>query len=216
MAENKQSDFLLPLKSKNIVWSEYKIAKEDRARRNGHKSAVIWLTGLSGSGKSTIANALDCALYEAGCQSYVLDGDNIRHGLNDNLGFSQKDRSENIRRIAEVARLFAEAGFIIITAFISPYLKDRQRAREVIGRDQFIECFVDAPLEICRERDPKGLYQKAIHGEIKEFTGISAPYEKPVQPDIVLDTSSETIELNTRQIINYLSLKLIVSEEISA
>jgi adenylylsulfate kinase len=167
---------------------------------------VIWFTGLSGSGKSTLANELDWRLFERGVSSYVLDGDNIRHGLNGDLGFSPEARTENIRRIGEVAKLFADAGTIAITAFISPYREDRDKVRALLDRDEdFLEVFVEAPLEVCEERDPKGLYKKARSGEIPEFTGISAPYEAPLSPEIVVNTSSDDVATCVDRIIDVLA-----------
>jgi bifunctional enzyme CysN/CysC len=198
------------VKSQNIFWSEGEITSDKRALRNGHKGAVVWLTGLSGSGKSTISQALERELFQLGMHTYVLDGDNVRHGLNSNLGFSPEDRVENIRRVAEVARLMADAGTVTITAFISPYLVDRRRAREIAlaGASEFIEVFVDAPLEVCEQRDPKQLYKKARAGEIKEFTGISAPYEAPLNPELVVRTSEQTLEESVAVIIEYLRPRL--------
>jgi len=167
---------------------------------NGHKGAVVWFTGLSGSGKSTIAHAVEEALFERGCRSYVLDGDNIRHGLNKNLGFSPEDRTENIRRIGEVANLFVQAGIIALTAFISPYRADRDAARKVAGSD-FIEVYVKCGIDVCESRDTKGLYKKARAGEVKEFTGISAPYEEPLNPELVVDTSQESLEESTKKVM---------------
>ena len=176
--------------SSNVTWHDSHVAREDRETRRGHRGAVIWFTGLSGSGKSTVAAALDRRLFEDGLFSYVLDGDNIRHGLNGDLGFSPEDREENIRRIGQVAKLFAESGAIVLTAFISPYRSDRDRVREIMARDSdFIEVLVDCPLDVCEERDPKGLYKKARAGEIPQFTGISAPYEAPESPELIVDTS---------------------------
>jgi bifunctional enzyme CysN/CysC len=179
-------------KSKNIFWTEGKITARHRAVRSGHRGAVVWFTGLSGAGKSTIAQALERELFQRAMHTYVLDGDNIRHGLNSNLGFSPEDRVENIRRVSEVAKLMADAGAVVITAFISPYRMDRRRAREIAleGNAEFIEVFVDAPLEVCERRDPKNLYKKARAGEIQEFTGIDAPYEAPDDPEIVATDSS--------------------------
>src|SRR5205807_4837481 len=174
-------------KSKNIFWVEGKITAQSRAARLGHRGAVVWFTGLSGAGKSTIAQALERELFARGMHTYVLDGDNIRHGLNSNLGFSPEDRVENIRRVSEVAKLMADSGVVAITAFISPYRMDRRRAREIAleGNAEFVEVFVDAPLEVCEARDPKNLYKKARAGEIREFTGIDAPYEPPEDAEIV-------------------------------
>ncbi|MGI9086843.1 MAG: adenylyl-sulfate kinase [Chthoniobacterales bacterium] len=183
-------------KSKNIFWSESGITAQARAVQNGHRGAVVWLTGLSGAGKSTIARALEAELFTRGMHTYVLDGDNVRHGLNSNLGFSPEDRVENIRRVGEVARLLADAGAVAITAFISPYRLDRRRAREIAleGRVEFIEVFVDAPLAVCEERDPKNLYKKARAGEIRDFTGIDAPYEAPEDAEINVRTDEQTVE----------------------
>ncbi|MBV9658163.1 MAG: adenylyl-sulfate kinase [Verrucomicrobia bacterium] len=188
------------VKSQNITWSEGEISAADRARRNGHRGAVIWLTGLSGAGKSTLAQALERELFSQNMQAYVLDGDNVRHGLNSNLGFSPEDRVENIRRVAEVARLMADAGIVVITAFISPYRQDRRRAREIAleGGCEFIEVFVHAPLEVCEQRDPKQLYKKARAGQIKQFTGIDAPYEAPEAPEIVIRTNEQPVAESVR------------------
>lgn len=194
------------VKSQNIFWSEGDVTARHRALRNGHKGAVVWLTGLSGSGKSTISRALERELFNQGLHTYVLDGDNIRHGLNANLGFSPEDRVENIRRVAEVAKLMADSGMITITAFISPYRLDRRRAREIAlaGGCDFVEIFVAAPVEICEERDPKGLYKKARAGEIKEFTGISAPYEAPEDAEIVVQTDRQTLDESVAAILEKL------------
>ena len=197
-------------KSTNVVWHDTVITKEDREKRNGHKGVVLWLTGLSGSGKSTIATIIEEKLFDLGCQVYILDGDNIRHGLNGDLGFSPEDREENIRRIGEVAHLFADAGFIAITSFISPYIKDRDRARSLNKEGEFIECFVKAPIEVCEERDPKGLYKKAREGIIKEFTGISAPYEEPKNPELVIETSKMTPERSADFVIDFLKSKGVI------
>lgn len=198
-------------KSKNIIWHHGKLTKEDREKLVGQKGAVIWLTGLSGSGKSTVACEVEHALIENGINAYVLDGDNIRHGLNKNLGFSPEDRSENIRRIGEVAKLFSEANVVTVTAFISPYRADRDQVRAIVPEGQFFEVFCDAPLETCEERDPKGLYKKARAGEIPEFTGISAPYEAPDKPELVLKTGEESLDDSTRRILDLLEEKGIIS-----
>ena len=193
------------VKATNVHWHQGKISKEDRQRANGHKSACIWYTGLSGSGKSTIAVRVEELLFEKGIKTYILDGDNIRHGLNKNLGFSPEDRTENIRRIGEVSKLFVDAGIIVMTAFISPYREDRNKVRELLNEGEFIEVFVDATIETCEERDPKGLYKKARAGEIKEFTGISAPYEAPENPEIVVNTTEEKdVDKNAMIVVNYL------------
>jgi len=181
-------------KSSNVTWHETHVGREDREARRGHKGATIWFTGLSGSGKSTLANELDRRLYEQGRFSYVLDGDNVRHGLNGDLGFSPEDRTENIRRIGEVAKLFVDAGGLVLTAFISPYREDRDKVRNIADRTgDFIEVFVDCPLDVCEERDPKGLYKKARSGEIPNFTGISAPYEAPEQAEITVNTGDLSV-----------------------
>jgi len=198
------------IKSKNIFWSEGKITAQARGAQHGHRGAVVWLTGLSGSGKSTIAQALERELFIRAMHPYVLDGDNIRHGLNSNLGFAPEDRVENIRRVSEVAKLMADAGNVVITAFISPYRADRQRARSIAmeGNAEFIEVFVDAPLEVCEERDPKNLYKKARAGEIREFTGIDAPYESPVDPEIVVQTNQQSVEESVASILERLLPRL--------
>ena len=197
-------------KSKNIFWTEGKITARARAMRSGHRGAVVWLTGLSGAGKSTIAQSLERDLFLRGMNTYVLDGDNIRHGLNSNLGFSPVDRVENIRRVSEVAKLMADAGTVVVTAFISPYRMDRRRAREIAleGNAEFIEVFVDAPLEVCEARDPKNLYKKARAGEIREFTGIDAPYEAPDDPEIVVRTNEETVDESVATILEQLLPRL--------
>jgi bifunctional enzyme CysN/CysC len=197
-------------KSKNIFWTEEKITAHERAVRIGHRGAVVWLTGLSGAGKSTIAQSLERDLFHRGMNTYVLDGDNIRHGLNSNLGFSPDDRFENIRRVSEVAKLMADAGTVVITAFISPYRMDRSRAREIAleGNAEFIEVFVDAPLEVCEARDPKNLYKKARAGQIREFTGIDAPYEAPEDPEIVVHTDRQSVGESVTTILEQLLPRL--------
>jgi bifunctional enzyme CysN/CysC len=201
-------------KSKNIFWTEGKTTASARAMRSGHRGAVVWLTGLSGAGKSTIAQSLERDLFLRGMHTYVLDGDNIRHGLNSNLGFSPEDRVENIRRVSEVAKLMADAGTVVITAFISPYRMDRLRAREIAleGNAEFIEVFVDAPLEVCEARDPKNLYKKARAGEIHEFTGIDAPYEAPEDPEIVVHTDQQTVDESVATILEQLLSRLRTEE----
>ena len=191
-------------KATNVTWHEHLVSKDERFKLNGHKGAVLWFTGLSACGKSTIANAVDYKLHLAGKRSFVLDGDNIRMGLNKNLGFTPEDRTENIRRIGEVAKLFAQAGTIALTAFISPYRGDRDKVREIMGAGEFIEILVDASLEVCEQRDPKGLYKKARAGTIPNFTGISAPYEAPEKPELVLDSNSKGIEELADEVIAYL------------
>ncbi len=192
-------------KSKNITWVESHIGREAREERRGHRGVVLWFTGLSGSGKSTLALAVERYLFERGHFTYVLDGDNVRHGLNRDLGFSHEDRTENIRRIGEVAKLFAEAGAIVATAFISPYREDRDSVRRMMSRDgDFREVFVSCPLEVCEERDPKGLYKKARAGEIPNFTGIGAPYEAPEVPELVLKTDQHDVESCVLQVVQHL------------
>jgi adenylylsulfate kinase len=191
-------------KATNIKWHHGKITKEDRAKLLNQKGATIWLTGLSGSGKSTIAVEIEHALIENKHQAYILDGDNIRHGLNKNLGFSPEDRTENIRRIGEVAKLFTEANIITIAAFVSPYREDRDNVRKLLGHGEFIEIYVKCSLEVCEERDTKGLYKKARAGEVKDFTGISAPYEEPLNPELTIDSSKLSVEEATRTILDYL------------
>ncbi len=210
-----------------VFWHEHAVSREERERLNGHKGCVLWFTGLSGSGKSTVANLVDHRLHAMGVHSFVLDGDNIRHGLNASpamlkerhgeefakrfgLGFSAQDREENIRRIGAVAKLFCEAGIIAITAFISPYRIDRDRVRATMKPGDFIEIFVDAPLEVCEARDPKGLYKKARAGELKGFTGIDDPYEPPLQPEIHLDAANHRPEELADVVINYLREKGII------
>ena len=188
-------------KATNITWHEATVTAEDRERLLNQKGCVIWFTGLSGSGKSTLANAVEQVLHQQHQHTYVLDGDNVRHGLNKNLGFSPEDREENIRRIGEVAKLFADAGTIVMTAFISPYRADRDQARELIAEGRFVEVFVDCPLDVCEGRDTKGLYKKARAGEIKEFTGISAPYESPLAPEVTVNTAELSIEESAQVVI---------------
>jgi len=190
---------------RHITEQELRVSREARECRMGHRGVTIWFTGLSGSGKSTVAMLADQMLTEAGAHSFVLDGDNVRHGLNSDLGFSPEERNENIRRIGEVARLFTEAGMINLVAFISPYRRDRDRSRAIQDSGDFIEVFVDCPLEVCEARDPRGLYLKARAGEIPEFTGISAPYEAPTKPELVLRTDQEVPEQSAERVINYLS-----------
>jgi len=187
----------------NIVWHLHKVTKEDREKIKNQKSCILWFTGLSGSGKSTIANEVENQLNKLGFHTYLLDGDNVRHGLNSDLGFDDKSRVENIRRISEVAKLFVDSGTITLTAFISPFIEDRQKARDIIGSD-FIEVFIDTPFEECAKRDPKGLYQKALNGEIKNFTGLDSPYESPIQPEIHIKTLNNDIEECSKTIVKFL------------
>jgi len=194
-------------KATNIKWHHGKITKEDRVKLLNQKGATIWLTGLSGSGKSTIAVELEHALIENKHQAYILDGDNIRHGLNKNLVFSPEDRTENIRRIGEVAKLFTEANIITIAAFVSPYREDRDNVRKLLNQGEFIEIYVRCSLEVCETRDTKGLYKKARAGEVKNFTGISAPYEEPLNPELTIDSSRLSVEGSARVILHYLEEK---------
>ena len=196
----------------NLHFHEHRVARELKEKRNQHKSRVLWFTGLSGSGKSTVANAAEKILYDMGLQTYVLDGDNVRMGLNKDLGFSHKDRTENIRRITEIANLFADSGSIVLTAFISPYREDRDKAREIISTDDFIEVFVSADLSVCELRDTKGLYKKARAGEIKGFTGIDAPYEVPLNPELIVETDKNDIETCAQIVVDYLVEEGIISK----
>jgi len=191
-------------KVKNLYWHSHSITVEERRERYDYMSCVLWFTGLSAAGKSTLANSLCQRLHLMGVKSYVLDGDNIRHGLNKDLGFSPEDRKENIRRIGEVAKLFVDAGLIAMTAFISPYREDRDNARKLMNEGEFIEVFVRCPLQECERRDPKGIYKKARSGEVGEFTGISAPYEEPEDPEIILDTDKMTLEECVEEVLTYL------------
>ncbi len=197
-------------KATNIVWHQGNVTRADREKINGHKACTVWLTGLSGSGKSTIAVDLEKRLWERGVKTYILDGDNIRHGLNKNLGFSPEDRTENIRRIGEVAKLFTEAGVVALTAFISPYRADRDQVRKIMADGDFVEVHVDCPVEVCEQRDVKGLYKKARAGEIKEFTGISAPYEAPTKPELTINTAGQTVEESAKQILAHLEKQGII------
>lgn len=197
-------------KATNITWHEGNINRQDRERLLQQKGVVLWFTGLSGSGKSTLALAIEEKLFERGHLCFVLDGDNIRHGLNKNLGFSPEDREENIRRIGEVGKLFADSGVIAMTAFISPYRRDRDKARGLLEDGKFIEIFVEVPLEVAEQRDPKGLYKKARAGEIKEFTGISAPYEEPLNPEIVVNTGELDLKQSVDKVVRYLEDRDVV------
>jgi adenylylsulfate kinase len=199
------------MKATNIKWHDGKVTLEDIEQRNGHKRCVVWLTGLSASGKSTLAVELEKLLFERAVNVCLLDGDNVRHGLNRDLGFSPEDREENIRRIAELSKLLSSYGLIVITAFISPYRKDRDLARTLNPDNRFFEVFVKCSIEECANRDPKGLYKKAYAGEVKEFTGVSAPYEEPEKPEIIVDTEKLNIEDSTNVIFNVLQEKGIIS-----
>jgi len=200
-------------KATNITWQKGHINQEDREKLLGQKGVTIWFTGLSASGKSSLAHEVERRLHERGHLSYVLDGDNIRHGLNKNLGFSPEDREENIRRIGEVAHLFTDAGFITLTAFISPYKADRDKARALAKAGEFIEVFVDCPLDVCEERDPKGLFKKARAGIIKEFTGISAPYEPPERPEIWINTANQSLSASAAVVISYLEEQRVIPKK---
>ncbi len=197
-----------------VVWHGGQVHAEDRSRLLGQAPITLWLTGLSASGKSTLAFALERLLVDLGRACYVLDGDNVRHGLNKNLGFSHEDRTENIRRIAEVARLMNDAGLIVITAFISPYREDRRLAQDIIGSDRFFEIHVSTPLEICETRDPKGMYRRARAGEIKGFTGVGAPYEPPDSPAMAIDTSVTTIAACAQQVLATLAARLALPDSL--
>jgi adenylylsulfate kinase len=191
-------------KATNVTWHEHRVSRVERSELNGHKGAVLWFTGLSGCGKSTIANTVDHLLHQDKIHTFVLDGDNVRMGLNKNLGFSAEDRTENIRRIGEVAKLYTEAGMLVLTAFISPYRADRDAVRELLDDGEFIEVLVDASLETCEARDPKGLYKKARAGEIKGFTGIDAPYEAPENPELTLDSNNKSIDELAQEVVDHL------------
>jgi adenylylsulfate kinase len=190
--------------SRNIRWHPGQITRAQREAVHGHRGVALWLTGLSGSGKSTLARALESALVGRGVSAYVLDGDNVRHGLSDDLGFSAEDRSENIRRMGEVAKLFVDAGVVVLCAFVSPYRADRERARALLGAGDFVELYVKASLEACRARDPKGLYGKARSGEISDLTGVGSPYEAPEHPELVLDTEQQELAQSVATVLGFL------------
>tara|TARA_R110002153_G_scaffold38909_1_gene112405 strand:- start:10 stop:615 length:606 start_codon:yes stop_codon:yes gene_type:complete len=194
----------------NIVWHTQTVSREQKQGHKGHKPVLLWYTGLSGSGKSTIANAVELKLFELGCHTYLLDGDNVRMGLNKGLTFSDEDRIENIRRISEVAKLFVDAGLIVSTAFISPFSTDRAQARSIMANGEFIEVFIDTPIEVCESRDPKGLYKKARAGEIPNFTGISSAFDVPISPELHVKTAQQSIEQSVEQIIQYLKEKEVI------
>lgn len=199
-------------KATNIRWQIGNISTEDRNKLKGHKGAVLWFTGLPASGKSTLAIAVENILFKRGCHTYILDGDNIRHGLNKDLGFTPEDRHENIRRIGEVAHLLADAGLIAITAFISPYISDRCLARKINPKGNFAEIYCNCPLAVCEQRDPRGLYKKARAGEIKEFTGIDAPYESPKNPEVTVFTDRETVKESAGKVIECLEKIGVISK----
>lgn len=192
--------------TQHLTWHDSEVSQRDRQQQNQHRSAILWFTGVSGSGKSTLSVALEKALFARGLHTYRLDGDNVRHGLNQNLGFSPEDRKENIRRIAEVSKLMVDAGLLTLTAFISPYKADRDNARALVNEGEFIEIYAKASVDTCESRDPKGLYQKARRGDITEFTGISAPYEAPDHPEITIDTERQSVETAVQHIIHYLEV----------
>jgi adenylylsulfate kinase len=194
----------------HIVWHATTVTKEDRQKKSGQKSVILWFTGLSGSGKSTLANAVEAALFQQNKRTYLLDGDNIRSGLNANLGFSDDDRKENIRRIGEVAKLFVDSNTIVLTAFISPFREDREMVRRRVEDGEFIEVYVQCSLEACETRDPKGLYKKARAGEIKAFTGIDSPYEAPKNPDLIVNTERDSIEESAQKVITFLKERGII------
>ncbi len=201
-------------KSTNVVWHNATVTRKRREEQNGHKGVILWFTGLSGSGKSSLAHAIEEQLHQQGCRTFVLDGDNVRHGLSSDLGFSDKDRVENIRRISEVAKLFLEAGVIVLTAFISPFRAERATARKVVPHGDFLEIFCDSSIEVCEGRDVKGLYKRARAGEIPEFTGISSPYEAPSTPELKVLTGEDTIESCVDQILQLLAERGVLKNEV--
>lgn len=194
----------------SIIWHHATVTRQRRNLQNKHKSVVVWFTGLSGSGKSTLAHAIEEELHQKGCRTIVLDGDNIRHGLSKDLSFDNKSRQENIRRISEVAKLFVEAGVIVLTAFISPFKVDRQSAKHLIGEQDFIQVYVDCPLNVCEKRDVKGIYKKARNNKIANFTGISSPYEKPDNPHVIVNTEEEDLQESVNKVVSFLKNKGII------
>ena len=194
--------------NKNIIPHSHVISKKERQRSSGHRSLVVWFTGLSGSGKSTLAGKTEELLFKKNIRTYILDGDNVRTGMNNNLSFSPEDRKENIRRIGEMSKLFVDAGVVVLTAFISPYRSDRESVRKLLTPDEFVEVYVKCPVTVCEQRDVKGLYKKARAGEIKDFTGINAPYEEPETPEMTLDTSTMSVDEAAQKIYEYLSARL--------
>ena len=199
-------------KSSNVVWHNATVTRQRREEMNGHGSVILWFTGLSGAGKSSLSHAVEEALHQLGCRTFVLDGDNVRHGLCADLGFSTEDRVENIRRVGEVSKLFIEAGVIVLTAFISPFRSDRERVRSLVPHGDFLEIYCDSPLEVCEGRDVKGLYKRARAGEIKDFTGISSPYEAPVDPELAVETGALSIEDSVEKVMELLRERGIVRE----
>ena len=198
------------MKSSNIIYHQATVTRQRRNKLNNHRSIVLWFTGLSGSGKSTLAHSLEERLFQRGCSTFVLDGDNVRHGLNSNLDFSEAGRTENIRRISEVSRLMLESGLIVMTAFISPFIKDRNKARKLITSEDFVEIYCKASLEKCESRDVKGLYKRARAGEIKNYTGIDSPYEVPKNPELIIDTDNQNLEDSVSTILEFLELNAII------
>ena len=198
------------MKSSNVIYHQASVTRQRRNKLNNHRSIVLWFTGLSGSGKSTLAHAVEEKLFQKGCRTFVLDGDNVRHGLNSNLDFSEAGRTENIRRISEVSKLMLESGLIVMTAFISPIKKDRNEAKKLISSDDFIEIYCNASLEVCENRDVKGLYKKARAGKIKNYTGIDSPYEAPENPELIIDTDNQSLEDSVSTILNFLELNEII------
>ena len=198
------------MKSSNIIYHQATVNRQRRNKLNDHRSIVLWFTGLSGSGKSTLAHSLEEKLFQRGCRTFVLDGDNVRHGLNSNLDFSESGRSENIRRISEVSKLMLESGLIVMTAFISPFNKDRNEARKLITNNDFVELYCKASLEKCEARDVKGLYKRARAGEIKNYTGIDSPYEIPENPELIIDTDNQSLEDSVSTILSFLELRRII------
>jgi len=196
----------------DVQWQTFEISKDDKRKIKGHSSAIIWLTGLPASGKTTIARQLEKYLYARGCHTYILDGDNIRHGLNKDLGFSKEARTENIRRIAEVAKLFLDGGIIVICAFVSPYKDDREMARNLVEESEFIEVYVKCPVDICMQRDPKSMYKRAVSGKMKAFTGVDDPYEEPEVPELVLETDTLTVREGADRIVKYLEENGVISK----
>lgn len=203
-SERAAKTTVMDRKSENIIWHAATVRREHRHRQNGHRSAILWFTGLSGAGKSTLAHAIEAQLHQMGCRTYVLDGDNVRHGLCGDLGFSAEDRSENIRRVGEVAKLMIDAGLIALTAFISPFRADRERVRGMVMHGEFIEIYCQCDVAVCESRDVKGLYRRARAGEVKEFTGISSPYEPPVKPELVVNTADQPLAACVDQVLAYL------------
>lgn len=198
--------------TKNVFHQDFQITSIQRSQLNGHRPLMIWFTGLSGSGKSTIANALEKHLFDKEIHTFTLDGDNIRLGINSDLGFSPEDRTENLRRISHVGKLMTDAGLVVLAAFVSPLNKDRQAIKEIIGKENFIEVFVNTPIEVCEERDEKGLYAKARRGEIKDFTGVNAPFEIPSSPDLEIDTSKESLNESVERIVLFVQKKLSLKD----